>query len=199
VILGDESGSTRASTDDDPSIRNPLQPRPAGLLVPHLAAHRRPHLPRASRSASRSRSSRSPDDRRVAAEELRGRGPTFGWSFLWTSTWDPVFSSSGPAFVYGTLASSPLALLIAVPIGLGAAICLAELLPPKLSRRPHVPDRAAGRPSERRLRPGRRVRARPDQSRRGKPRAARASASSRSDGPVVRRRSPHGRRSCSRS
>ena len=59
---------------------------------------------------------------------------TFGWSFLWTSTWDPVFLKFGALpFIYGTLASSTLALLIAVPIGLGAAICLAELLPPKLS------------------------------------------------------------------
>ncbi len=59
---------------------------------------------------------------------------TFGWSFLWTSTWDPVFLNFGALpFIYGTLASSALALLFAVPIGLGAAVCLAELLPPKVS------------------------------------------------------------------
>jgi phosphate transport system permease protein len=59
---------------------------------------------------------------------------TFGWSFLWTSTWDPVFLHFGALpFVYGTLASSTIALAIALPVGLGAAVCLAELLPQRLS------------------------------------------------------------------
>jgi phosphate transport system permease protein len=55
---------------------------------------------------------------------------TFGWRFLVTSTWDPVAGSfGGLPFVYGTLVSSALALLIAVPLSLGAAIYLAELAP----------------------------------------------------------------------
>src|SRR5581483_807481 len=59
---------------------------------------------------------------------------TFGWSFLWTSTWDPVFEHFGALpFIYGTLMSSAIALLFAVPIGVGAAICLAELLPQRLA------------------------------------------------------------------
>jgi phosphate transport system permease protein len=54
----------------------------------------------------------------------------FGWRFLVTSTWDPVALRFGSLpFVYGTLVSSALALLIAVPLGLGAAIYLAELSP----------------------------------------------------------------------
>jgi len=54
----------------------------------------------------------------------------FGWSFLWTSVWDPVFSNFGALpFIYGTLATTAIALMIAVPVGLGSAICLAELLP----------------------------------------------------------------------
>jgi phosphate transport system permease protein len=54
----------------------------------------------------------------------------FGWRFLVTSTWDPVAGSFGALpFVYGTLVSSALALLIAVPLSLGAAIYLAELAP----------------------------------------------------------------------
>ncbi|MBI4460652.1 MAG: phosphate ABC transporter permease subunit PstC [Acidobacteria bacterium] len=58
----------------------------------------------------------------------------FGLAFLWTSTWDPVFESFGAwPFVYGTLVTSALALLFAVPIGLGAAIFLAELAPPRIS------------------------------------------------------------------
>jgi phosphate transport system permease protein len=54
----------------------------------------------------------------------------FGWRFLVTSTWDPVAEQFGVVpFVYGTLLSSLLALLIAVPLGIGAAIYLAELAP----------------------------------------------------------------------
>ena len=54
----------------------------------------------------------------------------FGWRFLYTSTWDPVAETFGALpFVYGTLVSSLLALVIAVPLGLGAAIFLAELAP----------------------------------------------------------------------
>jgi len=55
---------------------------------------------------------------------------TFGAGFLVTSTWDPVQEEFGALpFIYGTLVSSLLALLIAVPLGLGAAIFLAELAP----------------------------------------------------------------------
>jgi phosphate transport system permease protein len=54
----------------------------------------------------------------------------FGWRFVVTTDWDPVTESFGALpFVYGTLMSSVLALLIAVPLGLGAAIYLAELAP----------------------------------------------------------------------
>ena len=58
----------------------------------------------------------------------------FGWNFLLTQTWDPVAGQFGALpFVYGTIITSALALLIAVPIGLGAAIFLAELAPPRIS------------------------------------------------------------------
>src|SRR5437867_629496 len=54
----------------------------------------------------------------------------FGWRFLVTSTWDPVAETFGALpFVYGTLVSSLIALVFAVPLGLGAAIFLAELAP----------------------------------------------------------------------
>jgi phosphate transport system permease protein len=54
----------------------------------------------------------------------------FGWSFVFTSNWDPVAESFGALpFIYGTLVSSALAMLIAVPLGIGAAIYLAELAP----------------------------------------------------------------------
>jgi phosphate transport system permease protein len=58
----------------------------------------------------------------------------FGWHFLTTTTWDPVFEKFGALpFVYGTLVTSALALLIAVPLGVGAAIFLAEMAPPAVS------------------------------------------------------------------
>ena len=54
----------------------------------------------------------------------------FGFRFLVTSHWDPVAGEFGALpFVYGTLVSSLLALMIAVPLSLGAAVFLAELAP----------------------------------------------------------------------
>jgi phosphate transport system permease protein len=57
----------------------------------------------------------------------------FGWGFLSSSEWDPVQEMFGSVpFVYGTLASSFLALLIATPLGLGIALFLTELSPRNL-------------------------------------------------------------------
>ena len=54
----------------------------------------------------------------------------FGPSFAWTSTWDPVAEVYGAApMIFGTLASSLLALLIAVPLALSVAIFLTEFSP----------------------------------------------------------------------
>ena len=58
----------------------------------------------------------------------------FGLLFFVTRVWDPVEQQFGALpFIYGTLVTSMLALLIAVPLGVGAAIFLAELAPPRLS------------------------------------------------------------------
>jgi len=58
----------------------------------------------------------------------------FGWAFLTQSTWDPVADEFGALpFIYGTLVTSALALIIAVPIGVGAAIFLSELAPVRVS------------------------------------------------------------------
>ena len=58
----------------------------------------------------------------------------FGWSFLWGTTWDPIAEQFGALpFLYGTLVTSTVALLIAVPMGLGVAIFLSELAPRWLS------------------------------------------------------------------
>ncbi len=58
----------------------------------------------------------------------------FGWHFLVTSVWDPVAGIFGALpFIYGTVITSIVGLVIAVPLGLGSAIFLAELAPPRLS------------------------------------------------------------------
>ena len=54
----------------------------------------------------------------------------FGFRFLTTSTWDPVAEQFGALpFIYGTLVSSLIALLIAVPLSIGTAVYLTELAP----------------------------------------------------------------------
>jgi phosphate transport system permease protein len=58
----------------------------------------------------------------------------FGWMFFWTRTWDPIFDNFGAApFIYGTLVTSIVSLVIAVPLGLAGAVFLAELAPRTLS------------------------------------------------------------------
>jgi phosphate transport system permease protein len=62
----------------------------------------------------------------------------FGFAFWRTQTWDPVAGDFGALpFIWGTLYSSILALLIAAPIALGIAIFIAELCPAAL-RQPLV-------------------------------------------------------------
>jgi phosphate transport system permease protein len=55
----------------------------------------------------------------------------FGWSFLVTTSWDPALTKTFGAlpFILGTLTTAVIALVLAVPLGLGAAIFLAELAP----------------------------------------------------------------------
>src|SRR5207302_1198325 len=58
----------------------------------------------------------------------------FGWSFLGKQIWDPVAENFGALpFIFGTMVSSVIGLAIAVPLGVGVAIFLAELAPPKVS------------------------------------------------------------------
>src|SRR5882724_6094865 len=54
----------------------------------------------------------------------------FGFQFWQTATWDPVAGEFGArTFIWGTLYSSVLALLLSTPIALGIAIFLSELSP----------------------------------------------------------------------
>jgi phosphate transport system permease protein len=58
----------------------------------------------------------------------------FGLAFFVTKLWDPIAEEFGAlTFIYGTVVTSAVALLIAVPFGIGAAIFLAELAPQKVS------------------------------------------------------------------
>jgi phosphate transport system permease protein len=59
----------------------------------------------------------------------------FGFSFLLGRNWDPIKGDFGALpFIYGTVVSSLIALLIAVPLSLGVAIFLVEQAPPALAR-----------------------------------------------------------------
>jgi phosphate transport system permease protein len=54
----------------------------------------------------------------------------FGLPFVWTEAWNPVTEKFGAlAAVYGTLITSFIAMLIAVPVGIGIAIFLTEICP----------------------------------------------------------------------
>jgi len=59
---------------------------------------------------------------------------TFGWHFITSDVWDAVNHQFGALVpIYGTLVSSALAMLIAVPVSFGIALFLAEVSPPWLS------------------------------------------------------------------
>ena len=60
----------------------------------------------------------------------------FGFGFLTTEVWSPARERFGAlASIYGTLITSFLAMLVAVPVGIGIAIFLTELCP-RMLRRP---------------------------------------------------------------
>lgn len=59
----------------------------------------------------------------------------YGVRFLWTSDWDPVQDRyGGLVMIYGTLITSFIALIIAVPVSFGIALFLTELSPRWLKR-----------------------------------------------------------------
>jgi phosphate transport system permease protein len=59
----------------------------------------------------------------------------FGWAFLWTGDWNPPMEKFGALIpIYGTIATSLVALVIAVPVSFGIALFLTELSPPWLRR-----------------------------------------------------------------
>jgi len=59
----------------------------------------------------------------------------YGLGFLWNADWDPVQNKyGGLVMIYGTLMTSFIALLIAVPVSFGIALFLTELSPAWLKR-----------------------------------------------------------------
>jgi phosphate transport system permease protein len=73
----------------------------------------------------------------IVFETWRGAAPAiraFGWRFLVSTDWDPVAERFGALpYLYGTLVSSTLAMLLAVPFGIGTAVFLAEIAPRRLA------------------------------------------------------------------
>ena len=74
----------------------------------------------------------------VIASLIIGSMPAFqafGFSFIWSEAWRPskeIFGALGP--ITGTLITSAIAMIIAVPVGIGVAIFLTELCPRPLRR-----------------------------------------------------------------
>ncbi|HUI82141.1 MAG TPA: phosphate ABC transporter permease subunit PstC [Bryobacteraceae bacterium] len=57
-----------------------------------------------------------------------------GWSYLSSSEWNPVSEQFGALpFIYGTVVTSVVALLVSIPLGVGAAIFLSEMAPAGVS------------------------------------------------------------------
>jgi phosphate transport system permease protein len=66
--------------------------------------------------------------------ESRDSLARFGFRFLGTQTWDPVHKQFGALpYIYGTLVTSAIGIVIAGSIGVGCALCLTELAPRRLA------------------------------------------------------------------
>jgi phosphate transport system permease protein len=58
----------------------------------------------------------------------------FGLSFIWTEAWDPVTDSFGAlAFIYGTVVTSLIALVLATPLSIAIALFLTEIAPRRIA------------------------------------------------------------------
>jgi phosphate transport system permease protein len=74
----------------------------------------------------------------IGLELLRSSWPAvkqFGWRFFFSQEWNPVLQEFGAASsIFGTLASTLIAMFIAVPLSLAIALFLVELASPRVSR-----------------------------------------------------------------
>jgi phosphate transport system permease protein len=58
----------------------------------------------------------------------------FGLSFIWTNAWDPVTKEFGALiFIYGTVVTSMIALLLATPLSIAIALFLTEIAPRRVA------------------------------------------------------------------
>ena len=73
----------------------------------------------------------------IVLELVRGSSlslQAFGFHFVFEKVWDPVVGHFGAAtFVYGTIVTSVIALVVAVPLGVGIAIFLVEMAPARVN------------------------------------------------------------------
>ena len=57
----------------------------------------------------------------------------FGWAFLWSTAWSPPNNEYGAlVFIYGTLVTAFIAVILAAPTGVGIAAYLVEIAPPRI-------------------------------------------------------------------
>jgi phosphate transport system permease protein len=60
---------------------------------------------------------------------------TVGFKGVFSKTWDPATGQYGAlAFIYGTLVTAVIAIVIAVPLSIGIALLLTEVVPPRWAR-----------------------------------------------------------------
>jgi phosphate transport system permease protein len=60
---------------------------------------------------------------------------TAGWSGVFSKTWNPGQGQYGAlSFIYGTVVTGVIAVVIAVPLSVGIALLLTEVVPPRLAR-----------------------------------------------------------------
>jgi phosphate transport system permease protein len=129
----------------------PIVPNPSAALVPNPVPDAADAAPSAIRDFLRNRGSGSLADNSFATVMLlcacsifaivlfifgilvihsRPSLVQFGWKFFTRQAWDPVSGDFGALpFIFGTLATSLLALCMAVPLALGVAVFLTELCP----------------------------------------------------------------------
>ncbi len=82
-----------------------------------------------------------------------------GISFITSTNWDPSAGRFGIlAFIYGTLVTSAIAVVLAVPLSLGVALYVTEAAPRRLREPDHLPGRPARRGAQRDLWPVGRLR-----------------------------------------
>ncbi len=59
----------------------------------------------------------------------------FGFSFLWNKNWDPANNNLGAlTAIFGTIVTSLIAMVFAIPLSFGVAVLITQILPPKLSQ-----------------------------------------------------------------